>query len=188
MIRKTPHHGQILTTKHNIHEVIFSYNYEICSNMLFCIAEGPEHPDYLAALITAAMRLAQIDLFVYKGKHNRWKLSPRSYMQMMFEGSAETREECREILQRRLGYEIGTGIAEYCHNCLWKIIKIVVPMLAVSWEVIYPSEWAYAIDYVIRKKGELPDPIFERSLFPINYDDFDITKGITPRIQEFVCL
>ena len=59
-------------------------------------------------------------------------------------------------------------------------------MLACSWEIIYPAEFAFVIDYVIRKGGRIKDPVFsENSMFPENYEDFDYTTGMAEIVGEY---
>ena len=185
--QNVPHEGQILTTKGFIRrQLLRAYDYEICSNILFCILSGSENTQYLPALLAASMRLNLIQRCVYKGKNGNWKLKPEEYVRELFDGYAETVDECRSILEDRLKKEVCLEKAEYCYQCLSKIKKLLGPMLACSWEILYPAEFAFVIDYVIRRGGRIKDPVFlKNGMFPENFADFDYTAGITETIEEY---
>ena len=137
-------------------------------------------------MLAASMRLNLIQRCVYKGKNENWKLKPEQYIRELFEGCAQNPEECRNILKERLGHEAGLKKAKYCYACLSKIEKFLGPMLACSWEIIYPAEFAFVIDYVIRRDGRIKDPVFyENSIFPENYEDFDYTKEMAEIVGEY---
>ena len=64
-----PHGGQILTTKRGIQDFCRG-NVEMiaCNALVFCIAAGPDHPDYVDVLYAASSRLYMLDLMVYQSK------------------------------------------------------------------------------------------------------------------------
>ena len=51
-------------------------------------------------------------------------------------------------------------------------------------EQAFVSEYAYAIEYVIRHNGNLPKPEI-KWMFPTNYEDYNYTEGIAKEIGEF---
>ena len=66
--KKTPHFGQIITTKRNIQNELFNHDLYVTTQILVCIRLGPDHPDYVTHLVAVSMRLWFIEKLVYEGK------------------------------------------------------------------------------------------------------------------------
>lgn len=162
-----PHGGQILTTKRGIRDFCRG-NVEMiaCNALVFCIAAGPGHPDYVDVLYAASSRLYMLDLLVYQSKDGIVKPDARWYWKQLFQGFLETPEEAAERAERI--------------TALW------CGMLSKYGEITFTYEFAYGADYVIRRKGKLPPPEFPESqglLFPTNYLDFHYWEGIGAHIN-----
>ena len=99
-----PHGGQILTTKRGIRDFCRG-NVEMiaCNALVFCIAAGPGHPDYVDVLYAASSRLYMLDLLVYQSKDGIVKPDARWYWKQLFQGFLETPEEAAERAER-LGF------------------------------------------------------------------------------------
>ena len=57
-------------------------------------------------------------------------------------------------------------------------------MMACVTEQAFVSEYAYAIEYVIKHDGKLLKPEIAE-LFPTNYPDYDFQSGIAEIIRRF---
>lgn len=181
---KLPHGGQILTTKRGIQD-FGRRNVEIlaCDSVVFCIAAGPDHPDYVDVLYAVSSRLYMLDLLVYQSKDGIVKPGPKWYRKQLFQGFLETPEEAA-ILAERLGFpgedpdllfrQVERIAALWCH------------MLSKYGEITFTYEFAYAADYVICRKGNLPMPEFSNfpaAIFPNNYPDYHYWEGM----GDYIC-
>ena len=61
---------------------------------------------------------------------------------------------------------------------------LVCPMMACADEQLSVADYAYAIEYVLRHNGDLPKPDI-RHVFPLNYPDYDRTKGIAEEVEQY---
>ena len=77
-----------------------------CNALVFCIAAGPGHPDYVDVLYAASSRLYMLDLLVYQSKDGIVKPDARWYWKQLFKGFLETPEEAAERAER-LGFQVG---------------------------------------------------------------------------------
>ncbi len=102
-------------------------------------------------------------------------------MKRIFEAWAETPQEFCDILRDR---GVTPEAAERVHRILWQTADLVCPMAALLSEQYFVSEYAYAIDYVIRHGGDLPKPEFSH-MFPKNYPDFNYTEGIAEELKKY---
>ncbi len=178
MKNELPHYGQILTKKETILNYIDEIVPSVDKGTVFCISVGQEHHDYKAILYSVCSKLLFLSKLVYKGKDGIIKLPCERYEKELFEGYLETKEEMKELLDRLTIY-VTADMADYVFVCLQTIKKLWCQMIACRVEQVFIDELAYAADYVIEKKGDLPPPKFEtHSLFPTNYDDFNYTQGI----------
>lgn len=74
--------------------------------------------------------------------------------------------------------------AEHIFRLVWQVADIVCPMMACVCEQAFVSEYAYAIEYVIRHNVEFPKPEITL-LFPGNYPDYNYSEGIAEEIREY---
>ena len=146
-----PHQGQIIVTRESIlHDMIWGFCEDIPKNTDACLKYGPDHPDYEKHLLAAALQLAFLDRFVYRGKDS-WKPSADWYKRYLFEyPDYEADRHKKDVLAEII-----------CH------------MLANFTETRFACEFAYAIDYVARHK-DLPKPVYDDGSWvkPDNYPDF----------------
>ena len=70
------------------------------------------------------------------------------------------------------------------HKMIWQIADLVCPMLTSMSEQGFVSEYAYAIDYVIRHNGNLEQPVIGH-FFPSDYPDYKYDEGIAEEIHEY---
>ena len=153
--------------------------------LLKCLAGEPDEAGYKNCIVTAAVAFEQVSRLICKNKENKYvKLSVKSYKKEIFESYAENPEE---VLWRGERYGVTPDRAERIFRILCRIADLVCPMMACTCEHAYVSEYAYAIDYVIRHGGELPKPEI-KLLFPSNYPDFNYTEGIAKEINEYFML
>lgn len=73
--------------------------------------------------------------------------------------------------------------AEHIHKLIWQVADLVCPMMECITEQAFVSEYAYAIEYVIRHDGDLPKPEIGW-MFPTNYEDYKYTEGIAKEIDK----
>ena len=156
-----PHGGQILTTKRGIRDFCRG-NVEMiaCNALVFCIAAGPDHPDYVDVLYAASSRLYMLDLLVYQSKDGIVKPGPKWYWKQLFQGFLETPEEAAERAER-------LGFSEENKALLFRQVEHITAlwcgMLSKYGEIAFTYEFAYGADYVIRRKGKLPLRNFPRA-------------------------
>lgn len=91
---RLPHGGQILTTKRGIRDFCRN-NVEslACDALVFCIAAGPDHPDYADVLYAVSSRLYTLDLLVYQSKDGIIKPDPKWYWKQLFESFWKRRKK-----------------------------------------------------------------------------------------------
>ncbi len=136
---------------------------------------------YKISLIIAAVHLEKVSCFVYKTGKGRYAKPPiEFYKKHMLEDFAESPEETYRTLSH-------TGIPEgqsyLFHKKLCKIYDLICPMVACRSEQAFVSEYAYAIDYVLKYGESLEKPIMD-GIFPTNYSEFNYGKGIAAEIEE----
>ncbi|MBO7424538.1 MAG: hypothetical protein J6U23_02570 [Clostridiales bacterium] len=132
----------------------------------------------------AAIILENIGTLVYKGSDGIYrKLSDKTYRTSLFESSAETPEEIREYI---VGYNkiLTEAESKHIHKTIRQISDLVSPMLTCMSEQGFVSEYAYAIDYVIRHNGNLAPPVIGH-FFPSNYPDYKYDEGIAVEIRKY---
>lgn len=186
------HSGQIITTRWAILDFIRDIQSPVAYNTVYLISEGLcGREDYLR-LYSVCSRLYYLSKLVYKGGKGVKKLNKDQYRIEIFEPNAETREEIACILKRR--YKKSKNNAENIEDshidqvfrCLKIIEELWCASIACACEQIYIPELAYAFDYMIKKRGELPEPKFQGdwSMFPQNYEDYNYTEGIAEYFED----
>ena len=125
-------------------------------------------------VLLTANYLERISCLVYKSSGGKYKkLSENKYKKVIFESYAETPHEIYDRIQK---YRVSETEAEWIHKMIWQIADLVCPMIACMSEQAFVSEYAYAIDYVIRRGCDLPKPDIAE-LFPRNYSDYNYREG-----------
>lgn len=179
-----PHHGQILTTKKTILHHAWQIQFSVSKSAVLLIAMGESAPDYHLRLYSVCARLYYLSKLVYRGKDGIVKLSAERYEKELFEGMTETKEEVARILERyhdRQTYnvEVTDQLVDDTYHCLQLVKALWCTFIACDFEQAYIPEFAYAFEYVIKHKGDLPMPEYNFSRFlPSNYEDFHCTKDI----------
>ena len=151
-----------------------------------CFGYKTGSDNYINQVLVTANLLERISCLVYKGKNGRYKkLSAERYKYEIFEGYAETVEE---VFERTKYAGISELDAENIHKMIWQIADVVCSMIACMDEQAFVSEYAYAIDYVIRHSGNLPKPEMGL-LFPKNYPEYHYWEGpLIEKINTYVDL
>ena len=180
---KLPHGGQILTTKSTIRSHLGEIDCSVDRGLLYCIANGPNDPEYKTVLYATCSKLYFLSKLVYQSKHGIVKLPIKTYQRELFVGSLETVEEVAAMLGH---LHIDKGRAAYVYKCLQPMERLLCGMIGCLYEQPFVSELAYAVDYVIRRDGEVEMPAFNRpsDLFPVNYKDFRYNEGIAKDIEK----
>lgn len=185
MPKKTalPHCGQILTTKSIIHNYLWEISHSVDRGLLFCIANDPNDPEYKIVLYVTCSKLYFLSKLVYKSQRGIVKLPVQTYRQELFLGYLETVEEVADMLGH---LRLGKSCAAHVYQCLQPMELLLCNMIGCLYERPFLSELAYAVDYVIRRKGKVELPAFNRpsDLFPANYKDFCYHEGIAKDIEK----
>ena len=179
-----PHSGQILTTKGTIIDHIWDISSAVSENTVLLIAMDKDTPDYHLRLYSVCAKLYYLSKLVYRGKNGIVKLSAERYKKELFEGWTETAEEVTSILERynsklNCHTAITDQLVDYTYRCLQLVEALWCTFIACSAEQAYIPEYAYAFEYVINHKGNLPMPEYPRpAFFPNNYRDFNYSEDI----------
>lgn len=180
------HYGQIPTIYQAIKDELWKSGTAAILSLLRCFIYDVDSNDYMIQVLLTANYLERISCLVYKGKGGEdKKLSENKYKKFIFEGSAETPREIYDIIQK---YRVSETEAEWIHKMVWQIADLVCPMIACMSEQAFVSEYAYAIDYVIRHGHDLPKPDIAE-LFPRNYSDYNYWEGsLVDKVKEYIDL
>ena len=180
------HGGQIITTRWTIISFIQDIQIPVAYNTVYLISEALSGREDYLRLYSVCSRLYYLSKLVYKGENGVKKLTAEQYRRYIFEPCAETREEIVGILKRM--YKKSGKSAEIPDDshidlviqCLSIIEKLWSKGISCVCEQIYIPELAYAFDYVIKHRGQLPAPEFQGSwsIFPQNYEAYNYTEGI----------
>lgn len=91
-------------------------------------------------------------------------------------------------IKKNYDYGVSETEVEWIHKMIWQIADLVCPMIACMSEQAFVSEYAYAIDYVIRHGRDLPKPDIAE-LFPRNYSDYNYWEGpFVDKVKEYIDL
>lgn len=181
--REVMHTGQIPTKLSIIKTELFEKGAKAINSLLASLISEPGSFEQKNHIIVTAALLEQISRLVYFGKDGYYcKLPAKTYYKEIFEGYAETPEEVFERIKRYGVSDIEK--AKYIYKLVWQVADLVCPMMARSCEQAFVSEYAYAIEYVIKHDGNLPKPEI-LILFPTNYDDYKYTEGIAEEIRKY---
>lgn len=170
IMKNNIHPLHIITTKKTIINQVEEFAYDIDCGLAYCIINNDKNNDeYNRVLYSVCWRMHMIARFVYKGKMGICKLSENGYRKILFEYFAESIEEVADII-KRMGIEATDENAMLVYNCLRSMEGLISHSIANTNETIYINELANMIDYVIKKKGNVPEVEYGSSLFPLNYD------------------
>lgn len=180
--RDVDHHGQIPTKLKTINSEIFDKGKKAIYALLECFVGEPGSFRQKNLIIIAASAFERISCLVYLGENGRYKKpSAEKYCKDIFEGFAETPEEVYHRVKR---FGVSEEKAGHIFKLVWQAAGLVCPMMACVEERAFVSEYAYAIEYVMKHDGDLPVPEFS-GFFPINYPDFSPTDGIAEEIEKY---
>ena len=159
------HYGQIPTLYQALKNEVWKSGTAAISSLLRCFTYDVDSNDY-------------------KGSDGAYKKLPaEKYKKAIFESYAEFPQEVYERVQT---YGVSATEAERIHKMVWQIADLVCPMIACMREQAFVSEYAYAIDYVIRHRCDLPKPDID-GLFPKNYPDYNYWKGLlVDKVNEYI--
>ncbi len=168
------HYGQVPTAYKALKDELSKSGTSAFFSLLKCFAYDIDSNDYVMQVLLTANYLERISCLVYKGSDGKYKkLSEKKYKKGIFESYAETPQEIYDRIQK---YRVSETEAEWIHKMVWQIADLVCPMIACMSEQAFVSEYAYAIDYVIRHRGNLSKPDIAE-LFPENYSDYNYWEG-----------
>ena len=169
-------YGQIPTLYKTIRAELSKSGTSAIFSLLRCFTYDVGSNDYMIQVFLTANYLERISCLVYKGADGKFK-------KVIFESYAETP---REIYERTREYAVSEAEVKWIHKMIWQIADLVCPMIACMCEQAFVSEYAYAIDYVIRHRGDLPKPDID-GLFPKNYPDYKYWEGsLIDKVKEYV--
>lgn len=168
------HYGQIPTTCGVIETELLKSGSAAIRSLLRCFSYGIASNKYINQLIVTAAYFERISCLVYKNSDGKYKKLPKErYKKEKFKGYAET---VQEVFERAKNYGASETDAERIYKKIWQIADLICPMLACIEEQAFVTEYAYAIDYVIKQKTDLPKPNMSL-LFPTNYRDYQYWEG-----------
>lgn len=181
MKAKELHPGQIPATCGTLRRELCMRGHTAVYALIHCVLnEGTA--DYKNYLVVAAVCFERMSCLVYRDGDGRFKKPPADrYIKKVFDAWVETPKELFDRIM-----ECGGDVAQTkrCFRIIRRVADIVCPMMACMDEQGFVSEYAYAIDYVVRCGGDLPAPKM-RGLFPTNYPDFNYTEGIAEEIVKY---
>ena len=182
--------GQIVTTRRTIMEFIWDIQGPVTNNTVYLISKGLVGEwDYLR-LLSVCARLYYLSKLVYRDKAGVKKLSAAQYRKQIFEPHAETQDEINAILHKMYkehsDERLNDDNTDLVGRCLMIIEKLWCTSIACAYEQIYIPELAYAFEYVVKRRGELPEPVFRgaSSLFPDNYENYNYSEGIAEYFED----
>lgn len=175
------HPGQIPTTAAAIRTALRDREYEAIYSLLRCFTAEIGSPVYCNRVIVAASHFERVACLVTRDKTGGWRKLPEEAYKTIFVHYAETEEE---VAERLADLGVPPERAGEIFRTLRRIAALVCPMMACVTEQAFLSEYAYAIDYVIRRSGDLPQPEIAE-LFPTNYPDYDPTAEIAEQIRPY---
>ena len=178
------HYGQIPTLYQALKSELSKSGTAAIFSLLRCFIYDVDSNDYMIQVLLTANYLERISCLVYKSKDRKYKkLSENKYKKVIFESYAETPQEIYDRIQK---YGVSETEAKWIHKMVWQIADLVCPMIACMSEQAFVSEYAYAIDYVIRHSGNLPKPEMGL-LFPKNYPEYHYWEGpLIEKINTYV--
>ncbi len=183
--RKTLHPKQIPTEMYVVEWEIFDKGFNAMKALLNCLSCETGSNEQKNYMIVAASYFERISCPVYLRKDgSARKPAIKTYYDQVFEAWAETPEEIYDRIRNR---GVTKEQAVHIHKLVWQIADLVCPMMACDHEQMFVSEYAYAIEYVIKHDGDLPKPEIKH-IFPSNYPDYEYTKGIAEEIQKYELL
>lgn len=185
-----PRVGQIVTTRSSITEFIWDIQGPVTNNTVYMISKGLAGEwDYLR-LLSVCARLYYLSKLVYRDKDCVKKLSATQYRKQIFEPHAEMQDEIKAILYKMYknhnDEKLNDDNIDLVGRCLIIIERLWCTSIACTCEQIYIPELAYAFEYVVKRRGELPEPVFRSasSLFPDNYESYNCTEGIAKYFED----
>lgn len=179
MKTKELHWKQIPATYATLRDEFFGKGPIAVYALIKCVLREGK-PEYKNYLVVAADCFERLSCLVYRSGGRFKKPPAEKYKRKVFDVWAETPEELRGRIE-----ECGdAALTERCFKTIRRIADIVCPMMACMDEQGFVSEYAYAIDYVIKRGGDLPEPLM-RGLFPTNYPDYNYTEGVAAGIAPY---
>lgn len=169
------HYGQVPTLYQALKNEVSKSGTAAIFSLLRCFTYDVDSNDYMIQVLVTASYLERISCLVYKGSDGAYKKLPaEKYKKAIFESYTDFPQEVYERVQT---YGVSATEAELIHKMIWQIADLVCPMIACMSEQAFVSEYAYAIDYVIRHRCDLPKPEIDE-LFPRNYPDYHYYEGL----------
>lgn len=175
------HPGQIPTNLKTIKWELATKGHSAISALLKCLAVAPDCLEQTNHMIAAAALFERMSCLVYRGRDGYRKPPADMYGKEIFRNWAETPEE---VFDRVKAYGVTPEKAEHICKLVWQVADLLCPMMACITEQAFVSEYAYAIEYVIKHDGDLPAPEIAE-LFPTNYPDYNYQTGVAETIRRY---
>ncbi len=182
--RDVVHDKQIPTNLRTIKSELFRIGVQAIYTLFDSLISEPDSFCQKNNIIITAFLFEKLSCLVYYGKNGRYTKPPvEKYYREIFEAFAETPEE---VYERTAHRGVTREQADHVFKLVWQVADLVCPMMACVCEQAIMSQYAYAIEYVIRHDGDLPRPeIPGYSLFPHNYPDYRYGEGIAETISQY---
>lgn len=183
-------YGQIITTRRTILEFIWDIQWAVTNNTVYLISKALLGEWEYLRLLSVCTRLYYLSKLVYRDNDSIKKLNAAQYRKQIFEPYDETQDEIKAILYKMYkdhnDEKLNDDNIDLVGRCLMIIEKLWCTSIACACEQIYIPELAYAFEYVVKRRGELPEPVFcsTSSLFPDNYESYNYTEGIAKYFED----
>ena len=181
-ISKLPHYGQLIVPKWQVKSELLDVGGKFSEDLLYCIANGPDDSDYKMRLLSASSRIYYLSRLIYKSKGKYKKLPEKCYATDLFDGYMESEDEIADRLYL-VCKNTDTVDSSFVFKCVEALKPLAVRWVSCLYEQLYIHEFAFLIDYVIKRNGEVPYP--EEGLFPKNYENFNYSEGIGEEFNKY---
>ena len=177
------HPKQIPTSLKTIKSQLFFSGRSAINHLISCAVCVPGSLRQVNHIIIAAECFERLSRLVYRAGQGRFcKPKAEEYYNEIFINHAETPEEITYVPS--LKYGVPPERAKEIYKIIHKTAEIVCPMMACVEEQAFLSEYAYAIEYVLSHKGNLPKPEIDL-IFPTNYKDYHPGEKIACEIRKY---
>ena len=177
------HPKQIPTSLKIIKSQLFFSGQSAINHLISCAVCVPGSLRQVNHIIIAAECFERLSRLVYRNGQGRFcKPKAEDYYNEIFINHAETPGEIFSLSNLKDG--VTPERAEEIYKIIHKTAEIVCPMMACVEEQAFLSEYAYAIEYVLTHKGDLPKPGVD-GIFPTNYKDYRPQEKIACEIRKY---
>jgi len=167
------HAGQMIVPKWNLKCTLEDISDSFNKHLLYAIAYSDSDDNYRCLLLSLSYELQFLSRLVYRSRGRIKKLKPEEYNKCLFEWYLETEEE---VSMRLKEFIPNMSLDSHeVYNTILGLKPLLIKWISIDNELFFCSQYAYLIDYVIRRKGDVPYP---DGIFPKNYFNFDPNSWI----------